>query len=147
MTNMEPHTWKIECDESMSVGIPEIDADHKRFISLIDELNRAIVDRMGQAEIKIRLQNILDDATRHFAHEEKLFREWQYPDAEEHAKKHENAIRALQAIQDSFMNYGLPSEWINVGLEVKDILINHLVNEDMEYAQFYRNSVKARGKA
>jgi len=147
MTNMEPHTWKIEWDESMSVGIPEIDADHKRFISLIDELNRAIVDRMGQAEIKIRLQNILDDAARHFAHEEKLFREWQYPDAEEHAKKHENAIRALQAIQDSFMNYGLPSEWINVGLEVKDILINHLVNEDMEYAQFYRNSVKARGKA
>ncbi len=143
---MEPHTWKLEWSEEMSVGIPEIDEDHKRFIFLIDELNRAIAGRLGQDEIQIRLQLILDDAARHFAHEERLFKEWKYPDAEDHANRHANLTRSLQALQDRFINYGLPSEWIDVGLEVKDILINHLLTEDMKYAEFYCNAGKGREK-
>lgn len=43
----------------MSVGIPEIDDDRKRFISLINEFNRSIVDRLNLSEIKRRLQLIL----------------------------------------------------------------------------------------
>jgi hemerythrin len=50
----------------MSVGIPEIDEDHKHFIFLINELNRSIVDRKDPAEIKKRLQIIVEDAERHF---------------------------------------------------------------------------------
>jgi hemerythrin-like metal-binding protein len=143
---METRTWKIVWNEEMSVGIHEIDADHKRFILLIDDLNRAIVDRMDLEEIKRRLQLILDDTARHFAHEEKLFREWRYPDADEHAKKHASVINSLQAIQDQLFAYSMTSEWINVWLKVKDILINHLLTEDMKYAEFYRNSLKAHGK-
>jgi hemerythrin len=143
---MNTRTWKLQWNEGMSVGIPEIDADHKRFIFLVDELNRSIVDRMEPEEIKIRLQVIMDDAERHFAHEEKLFKEWKYPDAEEHAEKHANALRALQALHDRFVNYGLSAEWIDVGLEVKNILINHLLTEDMKYAEFFRSTSTTRGK-
>ncbi len=46
----------------MSVGIPEIDEDHKRFISLIDELNLSITERMKATEIKKRLQHVIEDA-------------------------------------------------------------------------------------
>ncbi len=146
MNIMEHHTWKIEWDEKVSVGIPEIDADHKRFISLIDDLNRAILDRMEPEEIKKRLQFILDDTARHFAHEEKLLREWNYPDAEEHVRKHASVLNSLQAIQDQLFAYQMPAEWISVGIEVKDILINHLLMEDTKYAEYYRNTIKARSK-
>ncbi len=146
MNIMEHHTWKIEWDEKVSVGIPEIDADHKRFISLIDDLNRAILDRMEPEEIKKRLQFILDDTARHFAHEEKLLREWNYPDAEEHVRKHASVLNSLQAIQDQLFAYQMPAEWISVGIEVKDILINHLLMEDAKYAGYYRNTIKARSK-
>ncbi len=143
---MEPHTWKVEWNEGMSVGIHEIDADHKRFILLIDDLNRAIVDRMDLEYVKKRLQLILDDAARHFAHEEKLLQEWRYPDANEHAKKHAAALKSLEAIQEQLFAYKMTSEWIDVGLKVKDILINHMLTEDSKYAEFYRNTLKARGK-
>ncbi len=143
---MAPHQWKLEWNDRMSVGIPEIDEDHKRFLLLTEELNRAIVDRMALEEIQARMQDILDDAIRHFAHEEKLFKEWHYPDAEEHAAKHKSVVRALQALQDRFVNYGLPAEWITVGLEVKEILINHLLTEDMKYAEYFRKTGKTAPK-
>lgn len=143
---MEPHTWKVEWNEGMSVGIHEIDVDHKRFILLIGDLNRAIVDRMDLEEIKRRLQLILDDAAKHFAHEEKLLREWRYPDAAEHAKKHAHALKSLEEIQDQLFAYKMTSEWIDVGIKVKDILINHMLTEDSKYAEFYRSTIKPRGK-
>lgn len=144
---MEPHVWKLTWNEGMSVGIPEIDADHKRFVSLLDDLNRAILDRMEPEEIKMRLQAILDDAAKHFAHEEKLFRSWNYPDADEHARKHAAVIKSLQAIQDQLFAYQMPSEWISVGIEVKDILIDHLANEDAKYAEYYHKTIRPRDKA
>lgn len=137
---MEPSIWKIEWNDGMSVGISEIDVDHKRFISLINEFNRAIVDRMDLSEIKKRLQLILDDAERHFDHEERLFKKWEYPDADNHANKHAQIIKALHATMEKFMSYDLMSGWIAAGQAVKDILITHILAEDMKYAEYYRNS-------
>jgi len=124
----------------MSVGIPEIDEDHKQFILLINELNRSITDRMDPEEIKKRLQFIVEDAERHFSQEERLFKEWQYPDTDNHARIHAQALKALKAIMESFIPYGHDSGWIDAGLKIKGILINHILTEDMKYAEFYRNS-------
>lgn len=140
---MEPHTWTIEWNDGMSVGIPEIDEDHKQFIVLIDGLNRAIVDRMVLGELKARLQLILESTERHFEREERLFREWKYPEADYHAAKHAQTTKKLQAVMEKFINYDFQSEWINAGMQVKDILIDHFLTEDMKYAKFYRESRNA----
>ena len=64
--------WRLEWNENLSVCIPEIDAEHQRFIGLVNDLNEAIVDRLDIAELQKRMQSILDDAAEHFAHEEAL---------------------------------------------------------------------------
>jgi hemerythrin-like metal-binding protein len=135
---MESHIWKIEWNDRMSVGIPEVDEDHKRFATLINAFNQSILDRMDLSEIKKRLEHVIDDAAEHFAHEEKLFKEWQYPNAEEHANKHVETIAAYKAVLDKFVSYDFASEWIEAGQYVKDLLIGHLINEDMKYAEFYQ---------
>jgi hemerythrin-like metal-binding protein len=142
---LEPHIWKIEWNDGMSVGIPEIDEEHKRFASLVNEFNRAIVDRMDLGEIKKRLQLILEDAEQHFAHEERLFKQWNYPDVEDHANIHAQITKDLHAVMDKFISYDLASEWIETGLKVKDILIKHVLTEDMKYAKYYRDSRAAQG--
>lgn len=138
--DMTKQKWMITWHDEMSVGIPEIDEDHKKFIRLVNELNQAIAGRMDSTEIKQRLQLIVEDATRHFDHEEKLFKEWQYPDAAGHANIHNQVIAALQDIQEKFISYGLDNEWIEVGLRIKDALVNHILIEDIKYADFYRKS-------
>ncbi len=129
-------TWKAE----MSVGIPEIDEDHKRFIILINDLNRSITEGLESGEIKNKLQLILDDTERHFAHEEKLFKEWNYPDADIHAKIHAQALKALQTIKEKFIPYGHDSGWLDAGVMIKGILVDHILTEDMKYADYFRNS-------
>ena len=136
---MAEHIWKIEWDDSMSVGIPEIDEEHKHFAFLINEFNHSILDHKDLLEIKSRLRLILDDAVQHFSHEERLFKEWQYPDADDHALKHAQALTALADIWEKFISYGLEPEWISAGLAIKDLLITHILKEDLKYAEYYRN--------
>jgi hemerythrin len=139
---MKKPKWSLEWSDGMSVGIPEIDEDHKRFILLIDELNLSITERMKATEIKKRLQHVIEDADRHFKQEEKFFREQHYPNAEGHAISHNNVRRTLQKIQDSFIPYGLEAEWLDAALIIKQILISHILNEDMQYANYFKSIKK-----
>ena len=128
--------WRLEWSEELSVRIPEIDAEHQQFIYLINELNEAIIGRMDVEEIKKRMQSLLDDAVKHFAHEEVLFREWGYPEADEHAIKHAQAVQVLSEIMGHFERGGVDYEWIEAGLKVKEALIRHMLNEDMKYRYY-----------
>jgi hemerythrin-like metal-binding protein len=137
---MKRPTWTATWNDVMSVGIPEVDEDHKHFIVLINELNRSITDGKAPAEIKKHLQIIVEDAERHFSQEERLFKEWQYPESGVHAIKHAQIIKILNSIMDNFIPYGSDSGWINTGLRIRDILIEHILEDDMMYAEFYRNT-------
>ncbi|MDH2917191.1 MAG: hemerythrin family protein [Gallionella sp.] len=131
----EPSPWRLEWSDAMSVGIPEIDAEHQHFIQLVSELNESIIARMELEEIKRCMQAILADAAAHFAHEEVLLKAWGYPLAREHAKNHARITLALREIMAGL--HGMAEyEWIDAGLKVKQALIEHILNEDMKYRDY-----------
>lgn len=142
MTVRRP-TYTIAWVDEMSVGIPEINKDHQHFISLMNELNRSMTEGKSPADIKQRLQIIIDDAVQHFAHEERLFVEWQYPDVSNHARIHAHIMKELNAIMSEFVPYGPDTAWLEAGSRIKNILIDHILVEDMKYAEFYRNRFSA----
>jgi hemerythrin len=133
---MKKAKWNLEWNEGMSVGIREIDADHQRFFSLLNELNRSITERMKSAEIQQRLQLVIDDTERHFEQEEKFLQEWRYPNAKVHASSHKLVLKILKNIQNSFIPYGLEAEWLDVALKIKNILLSHIIAEDMQCKSF-----------
>jgi hemerythrin len=137
--------WRLEWNEGLSVHIPEIDAEHQRFIDLVNYLNEAIVARMDVQVIRRCMQAILDDAVAHFAHEEALFKEWGYAAAAEHAEKHAQMILALNGIMRRFKHGGTELEWVEAGLLVKQALIEHLLSEDMKYRDYFLASVRQSG--
>jgi hemerythrin len=136
---MNKPKWNLEWNEGLSVGIPEIDEDHKRFIFLIDELNRSIAERMKALEIRKRLFRIIGDTEWHFKQEEQFLRERQYPNVEGHARSHQNVRNTLNNIQDSFIPYGLDAEWLDAALIIKQILISHILIEDMQYVNYFKS--------
>ena len=141
--------WRLEWSEGLSMYIPEIDAEHQRFIRLVNELNEAIIGRMDAGEIMKRMQALMEDAATHFAHEEALFREWGYPAAGEHAEKHALIMRALNGIMGRFEHSraGYEYEWVDAGLQIKKALIGHLLNDDMKYRDYYLASGRQSGGA
>ncbi len=128
--------WRLEWNEGLSMCIPEIDAEHQRFISLVNDLNESIIARMDVEVVKRCMRAIVADATSHFAHEEALFKEWSYPAAEEHARKHAQILQVLHEILGRFERGGLEYEWIEAGLQIKQALIEHLLNEDTKYRDY-----------
>lgn len=135
---METQNWKIEWNDSMSVGIPEIDEDERRFLSLVDKLNDAIACRMDITEIRLRLQTIVDDSERHYPAEERLLRGRRYPNVGEHALIHAQIKNLIRKIASESAIYGCDVEWIAAGLRIKEILIDHVLIEDKKYADYYR---------
>ncbi len=129
-------SWHLAWSDSLSVGIPEIDAEHQHFIQLINKLNEAILERMGMEKIKQNMRAILGDAAAHFAHEEALFREWNYPDSAVHAQKHAQLATALHGIMGRFEHGCTEYELIDDGLKIKSVLIEHLLTEDMKYRDY-----------
>jgi hemerythrin-like metal-binding protein len=138
--------WRLEWTDSLSVRIPEIDAEHQNFILLVNRLNEAIIGRMDVEEVKYRMQSILNDAVKHFTHEEVLFKQWGYPEADEHAKKHAEVVHAMNEIMGHFERGGLDCEWIEAGMKVKEALIGHMLGEDMKYRDYCISAgIKSQG--
>jgi hemerythrin len=131
--------WGTEWADALSMSNPEIDAEHKHFIDLVNMLNREIASQERDKDKILHIMDlILDDARDHFAHEERLFKEKAYPAAEEHANIHANLIAALEQGLEDIRNSDFIKVWVKVGLGVETALINHLVDEDTKYIDYLR---------
>lgn len=129
--------WWLDWNENLSMYIPEIDVEHQHFIRLVNELNEAIIARLNKKKIKSRMRAILDDAAMHFAHEEAAFKEWGYPDAEQHAQKHAQIIFFLNEVMEGIDRGRIEHGWLEAGLEMKQVLIQHILNDDMKYRDYH----------
>lgn len=74
----------IEWVPALSVGVEEIDEQHRRLFALVNELSEA----EGDEETGRALAALTSYAAEHFALEERLFAERRYPGAEEHVREH-----------------------------------------------------------
>ncbi len=125
--------WQLQWSEELSVGNVEIDADHQRFIQLVNELNDAISQRTDVFQLKQCMQAIVDDADAHFNREQGLFHALGYADAKSHEMHHAQTMNQLREILGGFNKHATEYEWIECGLRVKQILIEHLLAERTEY--------------
>lgn len=134
---MESQPYLLQWSDSLSVGIPEIDNEHQAFIATVNDLNSALLARATQDEINHIMVRMLDDAEQHFKHEQYLFKRYNYPDVDEHARLHVELKKQLRDIAGRFSHTNFDREWISLGLMIKQLLVTHLLEEDMKYKEFF----------
>ncbi len=78
----------IEWKEEFSIGNNEIDSQHKRLISLLNELLEAENLHVRSNVISKALYKLIDYANEHFSMEEKFMIEIDFPRLQEHKKEH-----------------------------------------------------------
>ena len=139
---MSEDVWQLVWDDSLSLGIPEIDEDHRRFISLIDDLNHAIISRQEKPAIERALNLVIADAQSHFEHEESLLARHGYPEVNHHAALHAELTLQLLGVMDAFNSSELSYGWIENALRIKKLVVDHLLDEDMKYRDFLRLRLK-----
>jgi hemerythrin len=78
----------VSWDPSLAVGLPEIDGQHQELFSRMDRMLTAIQRGQSNDEVVRLLEYLSRYAVEHFAAEERLMEEKQYPDREAHRAEH-----------------------------------------------------------
>ena len=124
-------TW----DDSFSVKIAQIDREHQKLVSLLNDLHAA----MGTGKSKELLGKIFDElityTVTHFATEEKLMTQHAYPDFAAHKIEHEKLTKQALELQASFKagKAGVNFEVLNF---LRDWLKTHILDSDKKYGPF-----------
>jgi len=91
--------------EEFSVGIQEIDEQHKILANLVNHLfSEAILKKPDHAVIDGILNELIQYTIIHFAVEESLFRIFDYPDGNSHQQHHDQLKNEVIKIQEKFKN-------------------------------------------
>ena len=129
----------IEWTDELSVGIEEIDEQHRVLVDLVNEMHQAITDQRGSEVVSDILEKLADYTRIHFAVEESLMRILQYPDYEPHKEQHEKLIAHLRELRGK-----VESGQTAIGFELMHFLRNwltqHILGTDKEYVDHFLNA-------
>jgi len=135
---LEKSEWEIAWSNFLSVGVAEMDDEHRQFIARVNELNKAIVEIEDKATVARAMERMLAEAARHFTHEEQLLARWNYPETAAHTARHAELTAQFERAMKEFAESDISFVWALKGLRLKQLLVEHLLNDDMKYRDFLR---------
>ncbi|HAI70115.1 MAG TPA: hemerythrin [Gammaproteobacteria bacterium] len=125
----------ISWSDDLSVGIQELDEQHKVLIDLINRIfNEAFIKHNTSVASEV-LTELVQYTIIHFSVEESLFRIFNYPPYEDHKAQHAELTSQVMALKDKIEQ----GEEINVELLsfLRGWLKKHIVQEDKKYTSFF----------
>ncbi len=122
----------MEWKQEHSIGIQEIDDQHKKLIEIIVSIERAIELQRGWREIVYGLVDLKVYAKRHFEFEEALMRMYGFNEAARHTEEHQYFFTRLAEIESKSIYDLAESELLKF---LRDWLKNHILGEDRGYAE------------
>jgi len=124
-------------DDSLLVGIPQIDSGHRKLLDSIGKLMDACAQGKSRAEIAQALNSIVSHAKDHIRDEENL-QEWRaYPGINAHKRAHAQFCMQVEALEKELETTGP-----NVALIAKFNktlvvwYINHISTEDKKLCEY-----------
>ena len=130
---------KIEWQDSLSVGVPEIDHQHKLLFGKFNALLAAWVEGKGAHEVA-QLFKFLDAyMVGHFTDEEQLMQTIGFPDASQHRLAHIAFTRQVLAFKDLLRREGPTEELVtSVSMSMTKWLIKHISSMDRAIGRFVK---------
>lgn len=129
----------IEWRDSLSVGVDEIDNQHKQLLIHFDQLLKACETGKGLEELKSLLGFLDDYVVKHFKDEESIQRLRNYPGYADHKKEHESFIAQLAKLKQETSNEGFALHHV---MEANNMmlkwLIHHISTVDVQLGKFIK---------
>ena len=137
----------IHWTPAMSVGMTELDDDHKQLIKVINQLAESARDQMRSDLVRQCLMALRRYAERHFAREEKVLIACDFPGLDVQRSEHRDFIERVREVTKQFDAEPEGASSV-VGEELlsflKTWLSHHILIEDMAYRPFVENSAEAK---
>ncbi len=95
-------------DKVLSIGIDEIDEDHRKLIHIFNILNHAVADGESAEYLTATLEELINCTVWHFSHEERLMLKYRYPEFADHRDEHQDLIQSAKDLQRDILQGNLP---------------------------------------
>ncbi len=132
-----------------SVGIEEIDAQHKTLFGYIADLEKSVDnpdERQRWSAIHYAIVQLRDYSRIHFSVEECVMEILGYPSRMDHVQEHGCFISFLSDLERRSITHNDITE--NEIIEfLRNWLVNHIAVSDKEYSRFFSEAGRAPGKA
>jgi hemerythrin-like metal-binding protein len=128
----------FQWEESLSVGLSDIDRQHKQLIEMIGKLDDEMRKGKGKDILEKILNGLVNYALMHFETEEKYFLKYGYPESENHRQIHKTFVEKVSTFKKQYAENqrGLTIEVMDF---LMDWLKNHIKGEDKKYAPFLQS--------
>ncbi|MDR2425676.1 MAG: bacteriohemerythrin [Endomicrobium sp.] len=135
-----------EWSSDLETGNEIIDSQHKGLFSALNKLVEAQHRREGAQELNKTIEFLTAYVIQHFADEEKLQEEYNYPDKFNHKSYHNDFKRTVKELVEKLNVEGYSDVLLEHTIQIMaDWLINHIKSDDFRLAA-YVQLVKGRGK-
>ncbi|MCP3175704.1 bacteriohemerythrin [Desulfuromonas sp. KJ2020] len=120
---------------AFSVGIVEIDRQHKKLLALVNKLYRALKGGQGNQVLGEVLDELIAYTQGHFSSEERMLQSKGYPDLAAHKKLHADLVEQVASLREQF-SQGKATLSSDVFNFLKSWLTNHIQKTDKAYGPF-----------
>ena len=125
--------------DELSVGISEINEQHKKLIDMINDLHAATLKGKGKAAVGSILSGLASYVVEHFACEEKYFDSFNYADSASHKLQHKVFVDRLTQFQND-----AEKGKVMLSLDIMDFLEewiqDHIRIQDKGYSSCFKEN-------
>lgn len=122
-------TW----NDSLSLGLDEVDHQHRFLVERINRLWHALLEQHEQESVQDLLEDLYRYTRTHFSAEEALMRAFDYPKLDQHQKSHRAFEARISEATDAYA-HGQPVS-MDLLHFLNDWLQNHIKVTDRDYAK------------
>ncbi len=125
----------LKWDTKYSVQNAEIDRQHQEWFALISGFHEALLNGAGKEILRTLLAETTQYTFRHFAHEEELMYEADYPDRQHHIFEHQELANRAREFADRFES-GQNATTLEYLVFLADWVKDHTSTTDRELGQY-----------
>jgi len=92
----------IKADDAPRVGVTEIDTQHATLIGMVNRLHQAMIQREDRETLHTIITELVGHTQRHFAYEEQLMSQHQYPEYAVHKADHDKLMQHITDLAQRF---------------------------------------------
>jgi len=129
----------MKWNKSLETGDALVDEQHKEIFRLVQQVLDADTFTNPKEKIETAMGFLSDYAVRHFASEEALMRECNYPEYNNHKGLHDNFVKEVIAF---IGRYAVEGDSISITDTINNFVLewlkDHIMGHDKAMAEFYK---------
>lgn len=128
----------FDWSDDYSVGVTEMDNQHKHLIDIINELNDATMSGNSSSALSSIFDKLLSYTDFHFGNEERLMIEHGYGGLLNQQSEHRKLVDELRELQKNFQS-GTASVNFQTMSFLRSWLYDHILTTDKQYGPFFNS--------